>query len=453
MTIHRLFSSSIFSDRRLLISSAIVAAGFFSSKVLGLLREIVIARAFGTGGELDAFFAATQFSDLLFAVVAGGALASVFIPVFSGYLVRDQESRRAGWEFASAVVNDVFLIVTCFAVLGMIFAQPITDYFLAPGFPPERRALTADLLRLVLLATIIFGVSGTLTGILHAHNHFILPAVAPSLYNISMIVGTVWLAPRFGIFGLAYGVVAGSALHLAIQLPGLLRRGARYFSTLGLRHTGMSNLLALLGPRVVTMLAVRVTWIIMTNMASRLGEGSVSALSYAYSIWQFPESLIGTAIALAAFPRLSALASANKLDELRALYRVALAAILGLAIPAALALVVFAQPIVALLLQRGAFGGTSTELVAMVLQFYALAVVGESLLELTARVFYAQRDARTPMFIAIVSMALRAALIVWWSSTFGAAGIALAYAVGVTVEGSALWWLAQTRSRLRAPQN
>jgi putative peptidoglycan lipid II flippase len=440
---HRLFSAFIFSDRRLLISSAIVAAGFFSSKVLGLLREILIARAFGTRGDLDAFFAATQFSDLLFAVVAGGALASVFIPVFSGYLIQGDDARRAGWKFASAVVNAVFLIVLGFALVGMIFAQPFTDHFLAPGFPPERRALTADLLRLILLATIIFGVSGTLTGILHAHNHFVLPALAPSLYNLGMIAGTVWLAPRLGIFGLAYGVVAGSALHLVIQLPGLVRHGAHYFLTLGWRHAGMASLLALVGPRVVTMLAVRATSIIMTNAASRLSEGSISALSYAYSLWQFPETLIGTAIALAAFPRLAACASANKIAELRALYRLALFSILSMAIPAALVAILFARPIVSFLFQRGAFGGASTELVAAVLQCYALAIIGESLLELTARAFYAQRNARTPMFVALASMMLRAALIIWWSNLFGAPGIALAYAVGVVTEGGALWWLAQ----------
>ncbi|MEW5719324.1 MAG: murein biosynthesis integral membrane protein MurJ, partial [Chloroflexota bacterium] len=443
----RFLSTCIFSDRRLLISSAIVAAGFFSSKVFGLLREILIARAFGTGGDLDAFFAATQFSDLLFAVVAGGALASVFIPVFSGFLSRDDAARRAGWEFASAVVTDVFLVVTLFALAGMIFAAPLADHLLAPGFPAARRALTADLLRLVLLSTIIFGVSGTLTGILHAHNHFVLPALAPSLYNLGIIAGVVWLAPRFGIFGLAYGVVAGSALHLAIQLPGLARHGARYFLTLGLRQSGMQNLLALLGPRVVTMFVVRATWIAMTNLASRLGEGSVSALSYAYSLWQFPESLIGTAIALAAFPRLAAYAAEGKRDELRAVYNRALVAILGLAIPAALALILFARPLVALVLQRGAFGGASTELVATVLQFYALAVVGESLLELTARVFYAQKNALTPMFVALAAMALRVALMIAWSEWLGAPGIALAYAVGVIAEGGALGWLARNNIR------
>ncbi|MBI5303740.1 MAG: murein biosynthesis integral membrane protein MurJ [Chloroflexi bacterium] len=435
----------LFSDRRLLISSAIVASGFAASKILGLLREIIIARAFGTGGDLDAFFAATSFADLLFAVVAGGSLASVFIPVFSGYLVRDQAARAAGWRFASAVVTDVFLVVASLSALGMVFAPEIVGGILAPGFSPAQRALTAELLRLVLISTSIFGVSGTLTGILHAHQHFALPAIAPSLYNFGIIAGAMWLAPQFGILGVAYGVVAGSAAHFLVQVPALIYFRAHYTPTLGARDSGVGRLLALLGPRLVTMLVVRATWLMMTNLASRLGEGSVSALSYAYSLWQFPESLIGTAIALAVFPRLARHVAANEFAQLRATYTRTLALILGLAIPAMLALVVFARPIVALLFARGAFGAASTELVATVLQIYALAIVGESALELTARVFYAQHDARTPMFVALVAMLVRAGLMVWWSGTWGAPGLALAYAVGVAIEGGALGWLARAR--------
>ena len=437
---------TIFSDRRLLLSAAIVAAGFCSSKIFSLLREILIARAFGTRGELDAFFAATQFSDLLFAVIAGGALASVFIPVFSGYLVRDPEpSRRArGWEFASAIVTDVFLVVAFFAALAMIFAPQVVENFLAPGFAPAQRALTADILRLVLIATMIFSVSGIITAILHAHNHFLLPALAPTLYNLGIIAGAVWLAPHFGILGLAYGVIVGSVAHLAIQIPGLIHHHARFIPTLGLRLSATRDLIALLGPRIVTMLVVRVTWIAMTNLASRLGEGSVSALSYAYALLQFPESLIGTAIALAVFPRLSARAAENDRAGFRALYRVALVSILGLAIPATLATIIFARPLVSVLFERGAFGGGSTDLVATVLQFYALAIAGESLLEVTARIFYAQRDARTPMFVAIFSMTLRVALMAWWIE-WGAPGLTLAYAVGVAVEGALLAGLAHHR--------
>ena len=421
--------------------SAIVAGGFLASKALGLLREILIARTFGARGDLDAFFAATQFSDLLFAVIAGGSLASVFIPVFSGYLARDATALRAGWQFASAVINAVFLVVALFALGTLILAQPITEHWLAPGFAPAQRTLTAELLRLVLVSTIIFSVSGMFTGILHAHNRFVLPALAPALYNLGIIAGVLYLAPAFGVFGLAYGVVAGSALHLAIQLPGLWRCGAQYTLTLGGHTAGMRRLLVLLGPRIVTMLGVRATWIVMTNLASRLDEGSIAALGYAYAIWQLPETLIGTAIALAVFPRLSAQFAAQQSAALRATYRSALAAILGLAIPATLALIAFAQPIVALFLQRGAFDATATARVAVVLQWYALAVVGEALLELTARIFYARQNSVTPMIVALGAMTVRVGLMLAWHASLGAAGLALAYAIGVLLEGIVLGWL------------
>jgi putative peptidoglycan lipid II flippase len=436
--------------RKLFTSSAIIAAGFFASKILGLLREVLIARAFGTTGELDAFFAATSFADLLFAVLAGGSLASVFIPVFSDFLVRDESARIAGWRFASAVLTDVFLVVAIFAALGAIFASPITDNFLAPGFPVERRVLTADLMRLVLISAVIFGVSGTITGILHAHQHFVLPALAPSVYNLGIIAGAVLLAPQFGIFGLAYGVIAGSAAHLLIQVPALIRHRARFIPNLGRGQTAMRDLFAMLGPRVVTMLVVRITSVLMTNFASRLSEGSVSALSYAYSLWQFPETLIGTAIALAAFPRLAAHVARDERTALHSTYRIALVAILGLAIPATFVTIVFARPIVALVFARGAFDVASVDLVVSVLRFYALAIVGESLLELTARIFYAQRDARTPMIVAIISMLIRAGLMMWWSQIWGAPGLALAYAIGVAIEGGALAGLAEfTKSSRR----
>ncbi len=448
----QLLTRSIFSDRRLLISSSIVAAGFLLSKILGLVQRRLFAQTFGTSSDLDAFFTATTFSDLLFSVIAGGAIASVFIPVFSGYLVRDEASRRAGWKFASAVVNDIFVAVTLLSVLGMIFATPIVDNVLAPCnlgaancLAAQQRVLIANLLRLVLVATIIFGVSGTLTSILHAHNHFLLPTLAAVLYNVGIIVGTIFLAPRWGVYGLAYGVVAGAALHLLIQVPGLIRHGAKYFLTLGLRETGVQRVAGLFGPRVVTIGVVRVNQVLMNALALQVAAGSVSALSFAYSIWQFPESLIGTAIALAVFPRLSAQFAENKTRELRATYRNAFITIMALAIPAAVATILLARPIVNLLFRGGAFGNASTDFVSTVLQFYALAVVGESLLELTSRIFYAQQDARTPMFVALGAMILRAALMLLWVNWLGAPGLALAYAIGVSVEAGALYLIARRR--------
>ncbi len=422
--------------RRLTLSALIVAGGFGLSKVLGLAREVLIAHAFGTAGVLDAYYAAFNFPDLLFALIPGGALASVFIPVLSTYLARG--NRDEGWRFASAVVNDVCMVVGALSILGAVFAQPLVADVVAPGFDPARQVLTTDLMRIVFVSTTIFSASGVITSILHAHQHFLLPALAPALYNLGIITGAVWLAPRYGVFGLAYGVLAGSVLHLAIQVPALVRFRARYFPTIGIRDSGLSELLQLFGPRIVTLGVVRLQFLIMTNLASQLGEGSIAALNYAYLLEQLPESLIGTAIALAAFPTLSQLAAQGETVKLRNLFSRALFAIVGLAAAATAFLVLFGRPIVALVYQRGAFGSASVDAVAFALGFYALAIIGESALELCARVFYARHDARTPMWVALSALVVNWALCVGLVGPLGIGGLALARAVALAWEAGAL---------------
>jgi putative peptidoglycan lipid II flippase len=260
-----------------------------------------------------------------------------------------------------------------------------------------------------------------------------------------MIAGALFLAPRFGVYALAYGVVGGSLLHLFIQLPGLFRQRARYFLALGVHSAGLGELVRLFIPRLITLGVVRINMLLMTNLASGLAAGSIAGLNFAYRVWQFPESLIGTAIALAVFPTLSALAAQGARDQLRRTFQVTMGIILGLAVPSLVLVIAFARPIVSLLFQGGAFQGESIDLVAGILQLYALAVAGESALELAARVFYAQHDSRTPMFVAVVAMVLRAALMFAWVNVLGARGLGLAYAVGVSAEAGALFLLARRR--------
>lgn len=443
----RLLSSSLLSDRAITISTFVVAGGFLSSKILGLLRNSLTARAFGTSAEMDAFRVVNNFSDQLDSVIAGATIAAVFIPIFSSFMVRDKQEQQEGWRFASAILNDMFLLMTLVAVIGAVFAPQLIQYIVAPGFGVAQRELAVSLLRIVLLAVIIFGVSGTATGILHAQNRFVLASLASPLHNVGVIFGIVVLAPALGIFGLAWGIVIGSLLHLGIQIPALVRSGMRWFPTLRAGQGSMRELLRLLGPRAVTTNLGSVTRILMDNLASFLAVGSNSALGYAYTLWQFPETMIGTAIAIVVFPRLAQRVAANDMDGFRRLYRVALITILALAIPSTVIAILFAQPIVALIFERGEFTAESTALVAHVLRFYALAIVGESMLELTARVFYANRDSKTPMFVAIGVLILRTALMFWWRDTLGAAGLALAYAIGVTVEATTLWALSKWRFR------
>ncbi len=430
--------------RRLSLYTAIIGGGFVLSKALGLVRERLIAQAFGTTAPLDAYNAAFNFPDLLFALIPGGALASVFIPVFATYL-EDEKKREESWRFASTVLNLVFLVVAGLSILGALNATWLVQNVIARGFDPARIALAADLMRLVLISTLIFSVSGLITAVLQAHNAFLLPALAPSAYNLGIIAGVYLLAPRFGIYGVAYGVVGGSLLHLLIQLPGLIRLRAKFFLTLALQAAGVGELVILFLPRLVTLGVVRVNNLIMTNLASGLAVGSISALNYAYVIWQVPESLIGTAIALAVFPTLSALVAQKAEARLRHTFSRGMMIILGLAVPAALVVILFARQLVVLFFRGGQFQDTSTDAVVGVLQLYALAIVGESALELVARLFYARHDTRTPMFVALGAMVVRAGLMFLWVEIMGARGLALAYAIGVSLEAGMLYFIAQRR--------
>mgnify|MGYP000268181531 CR=1 FL=1 len=445
----RALSASLLSERAITISTMVVAGGFLLSKVLGLVRVRMTAQAFGTSAAYDAFKVASTFSDMLDSVIAGTTIAAVFIPVFSSYMARDKEQQREGWRFASAVLNDMFLLVTVAATLGIVLAPWLVGAIIAPGFDEAQRELAAQLMRIVLLAAIVFGVSGTITGVLHANNRFVLASLASPLNNVAVIFSIFFLVPQMGIFGLAWGVVLGSLLHLGIQIPALLSAGMRWFPTLGFRHVsvqgGMNELVRLLIPRIVTTNLGSVSRLITNNLASFLTVGSIGALDYAYLLWQFPETLIGTAIAVAVFPRLAQRVAANDAPGFRRLYRIALLTILALAVPSTLVAILFAPQIVSLVLRSGAFGAESASLVATVLQFYALAIVGEAVLELVSRVFYANKDSRTPMFVIMGGVALRIGLMFVLREPFGAAGLALAYAIGVCLEAGVLWFLARRR--------
>lgn len=440
----RLFSASLLSERAITLSTFVVAGGFLTSKILGYVRVALSARAFGTSGDMDAFLAASTFSDQLDSVIAGATIAAVFIPVFSSFMVKDKHEQEEGWQFASAVLNDMFLLMLVVAGVGILFAPQLVQFLVAPGFDAAQRELATNLMRVVLLAAVVFAVSGTMTGILHAQNRFVLAALASPLHNLGVIFGIVVLAPSMGIFGLAWGIVIGSLLHLGIQIPGLVRSGMHYHATIRAGQGSMRELLRLLGPRAVTTNLGGVTRTLMNNLASFLSAGSISALNYSYNLWQFPETLIGTAIAVAVFPRLAQRVAAKDVAGFQRLYRVALLTILALAIPAMLVAFFFAQPIVAIL-QRGEFRADSTIFVARVLQFYSLAIVGEAVLELTARVFYANHDSKTPMFVAIGGMILRVGLMVLWRDSLGAPGLALAYGIGVTAEATVLWFISRRR--------
>ena len=429
-------------------------AAFVFSQIVSLLAKVLTARAFGTGMESEAFFAANRFSEILFNLVAGGALGSAFIPTLTTLL--SQDDRKGAWRLASALANWVTLILVIVGVLSAVFAEQVVRYVLAPGFAtatsPAKEALTAQLLRIQLPSAVLFGLSGLVMGILNAHQSFLYSALAPAMYQVGWILGAVVLAPIYGIYGLGAGVVLGSALHLAVQVPTLLRlRGRRYHLTLGIRSPSTREVARLMAPRLLGVAIVQLNFLLNTYLASYMPDGSVSGISFAFPLMYMPLAAIAQSVAIAALPTFSAQAARGRLDEMRSSLAVSLRGVLLLAVPASLGLMLLRKPIVALLYQGGEFTAASTELVAWALLWYALGLVGHSMVEIVSRAFYALHDTKTPVMVGVAAMSLNLVFSLVFSTLFTRigwaplGGLALANTLATFLEALALLYLMRRR--------
>jgi putative peptidoglycan lipid II flippase len=412
-------------------SSVIVMTAFVASKIVGLLRDRAIAHQFGASEATDAYYAAFKIPDLLFTLIAGGALVSAFLPVFADALARDDDD--AAWRIASGVTNLVFLTTAVLAGLAFVFALPLIER-VAPGFDAANQAIASSLMRWILISTLIFAISGIQMGILNAFRHFLLPAIAPVMYNAGILGGAVFLAPQYGVHGLAYGVIIGALLHLFVKVPGLIRYGFRYAPVLGLRDPGVRHVLVLMWPRVVGLGVVQIALLVTLRLASQLEAGSISAFQFSWVIAQMPQTILGTAVGVVAFPTLAHLAALNRRDELREVAVQGLRAMIALSLPAAVGLYVLAGPAIDLLLRSGEFSAAAADLTVGPLRMFALGLVGHVTLELLARIYYAQKDTLTPLYIAAAAMGLNVALAFVLVGPLRVAGLALANSIAVTVE-------------------
>jgi len=424
-------------------SSLIIAVFFGFDKILGFLRQVLIARQFGLTYEIDVFNAANNIPDLLSALISGGALGVALIPVLSEFM--QKRGLAAAWEVFSRTLNLAFLATALISTLIAIFASPLVQYVIAPGFPAEQQALTVSLMRLDLLAILIFSISGLVMAGLQANQHFLLPAMAPGFYNLGQIFGVAVLAPQtgftigplslpgfgMGIYGLIYGVILGALLHLMIQVPGLIRHKFRWTAAIDLRNPGLQQVLRLLGPRVATMFFLQVFFIARDNLASRLGEGSVTALNYGWFIMQVPETLIGSAIAIALLPTLAEIFARGERQVFGDTIQRAVRVLLALTVPVAALLAVGIEPLIPLIF---GFDAAGSQLVLWATRAYLLGLMGHALLETAARSFYAQQDARTPLYLAALNALVYIILATSFSKWLAAPGIALANSFAFSLE-------------------
>ncbi len=454
-------------NRRLARSTLIVMIAFGTAKAISLLQTVIIAQVFGVSQEWDAFVVANSIPELIFTLIAGGALAHAFIPIFSGFLARDDQTRA--WKTATHVINTIFLATLIASGFAFVAAPWLVANVAAPGFDAAAQAQTVELMRILLLTTLIFSVSGIAMGILQSHNHFLLPALAPILFDVGILIGVIFLIDVFGVNGIAIGAVLGAALHFGIQVPGLIRFRARWWPEIGLTDPTLWRIIRLMLPRIAGLGVFSLNFIIMNNIASRLGAGSVSALSWGWRLMQIPQTLIGTAMGTVIFPTLAALSELGDRDGKRDAMSGALRFIMIASIPSAVGLIFVGQPLVRLL-ERGAFDASASALVYSTLQFFALGIVVHSTLEVVARSFYADKDTLTPLWAALGGAAINLAgsfvlsdfraaeangfynIVALQMPAFGlqpvtgnVGGLALANSLGTTFEVAVLLWILRRR--------
>jgi len=384
-------------------TSLLIAFFFFIDKILAFVRVGIISRIYTDEvGLLDVFNSANNVPDVLFALISGGALAMAFIPLMSEYLTT--KSREAAWDLFSRVANLAFLVTSIGALFVFIFAQQLVDNVIVPGFTAEQRVLVAELMRLNLVSTIIFSISGLVMASLQANQHFLFPATAPILYNVGQIFGALIFVQRFGIHGLVYGVILGAALHLLIQVPALFKFGFKWTPALDLRNTGLIEALKLLGPRLLTMGGIQMIVIARDTLASLLGQdGAVTSLAFGWMIMQVPETLLGTAIATAMLPTLAELASRDDWSGFRLTIERALRVLIALTIPVAAVMAAGINPLV-----RAVFGfdEAMSTLITWTTRAYLITLTGFSIQEIAARSFYARKEPMFPLYAVILRLAL-----------------------------------------------
>lgn len=396
-------SQSAGNNRRLARSTLIVMTAFAIAKLISLVQTFIIANVFGVGGEWDAFVTANRIPELVFTLISGGALAYAFIPVFSDYLAKGDRERA--WQIASHVVNTIFTVTFFVSAIVFVIAPWLVSNVVAPGFSAVNTAQTVELMRILLVSTLIFSISGITMGILQSHNHFLLPALAPIMFDVGILIGVGFLLPIFGVNGIAIGAVLGAAMHFGIQVPGLIYYKAKWTARLGLNDPDLRLVIRLMIPRVLGLGVFSLNFIIMNNIASRLGEGSIAALDWGWRLMQIPQTLLGTAMGVVIFPTLAALAGLGNLSGKRNAMSGSLRFILMTTIPAAFGLLAIGRPLIGLL-ERGAFDSSASELVYTTLSAFTLGLVVHSMLEIVARSFYADKDTLTPLWAALMGAAL-----------------------------------------------
>ncbi|KLU59607.1 putative peptidoglycan biosynthesis protein MurJ [Peptococcaceae bacterium CEB3] len=428
------------STRNLARATAYIMAAYLASRVLGFLRESLVADFFGKNGLTDAYNTAYILPDLIYWLMVGGVLSSAFIPVLSEYIAKGK--KEEGWRVVSSVINIIFLALGCLIILGLIFTPQFVRMEV-PGFPPATMALTVQVTRILLIQPLFMAMSGLTMGILNAHKIFWPSALGTVLYNACIIVfGTLFIKMGAGISGFAFGVVIGAAANFAVQVPALRRVEARYYPIIDWHHPGVRRIAALAVPIVLSYSLNQFQVMINSHLGSSLPAGSLTALWQSYRLFQLPVGIFAMSVAVAVFPTLTEQAAIEQWDQFRRTSSAAIRTVIFITMPVSVGMIVLRFPLIRVLFQHGAFKAADTAATAFPLLYFGFGIVAQSVIQILPRMFYAVKDTWTPVVLGVVSMVVDIIMMILLVGPLQQGGLAFATAISAIVNMLLLlYWL------------
>ena len=431
-------------------AAGVTGAATLASRILGVVREQVLASLFGASDAMDAFNVAFRVPNMVRDLFAEGAMSAAFVPTFTKTLATD--GREAAWRLASTVINALLLITGALVLLAILFAEPLVGAF-AGNYEsvPGKLGLTVSLTRTMAPFLTLVAVAAACMGMLNSLRHFFIPALSPATFNVATVLCALLLTPAMSAVGLppiasiAIGTLVGGVGQIALQWPALRAEGYRHRFVLDLRDPGLHRILLLMGPGTIGLAATQVNVFVNTVLATGQGTGAVSWLNYAFRLMYLPIGLFGVSIATAIIPAVSRHVAARESAAIRTTVADGLSLMLMLNVPATIGLAVLATPIVQLLFERLAFTAVDTAATASALQFYAIGLVGYSVSRITAPTFYALGDSRTPVVVSVISVLTNAGLNIVLSRAFGFTGLALGTSLAALLSATLLVWLLQRK--------
>jgi len=425
---------------RLARSAGLTGAATLASRILGLVRDQVLAALFGAGNDMDAFIVAFRIPNLMRDLFAEGAMSAAFVPTFTRHLTR--QGKADAWRLGNNVVNALLIITGIAVITGVVCAGPIvTAYAGSFAAVPGKLELTIRLTRIMLPFLVMVAMAAAMMGMLNSLHHYFVPALAPAMFNVATIVcafALVPLMPPLGlprIMAIAIAALVGGAGQVALQWRPLRREGFAYQPFLDWRDPGLRQVLLLMGPGTIGLAATQVNIFVNTLLATSQGTGAVSWLTYAFRLMYLPIGLFGVSIGTAVLPAVSRHAAIDDVEGVRATVSRGLAMMMLLNVPATFGLMALATPIVRLLFERGHFLPSDTAQTAAALRFYALGLVGYSTVRIASPTFYALRRSRVPVVVSVGTIAVNVVLSVVLVRTMGFRGLALGTSIAALANG------------------